>query len=68
MDHLRDLGQAAVAGAQAAIGRDGAGEEQHNAGPQALAAGGKEMLGGRLKNWMASADQGAKVGQQGIEV
>ena len=68
MDHLGDLGQAAMARAELTIRRHRPRQQQDDAGPQALAPGGKQMFSCRLQNWMTSADQTAQIGQQGIEV
>ena len=57
-----------MAGAEGAVGADGTRDQQHDSRPQALATGGEEVLGGRLKNRVACPDQGAKIGQQGVEV
>jgi hypothetical protein len=68
MNHLGDLGQAPLAGAQISAGIEGAGQQQDNAGAQALAAGSEEMLGCRLKDRMASTDQAAQIGKKSIEI
>jgi hypothetical protein len=41
VDHLGDLRQAPVAGAEFAVFVQGAGQQQHDAGPDPLAPGGK---------------------------
>jgi hypothetical protein len=55
-------------GGELTIGRHGPGQQQHDAGAQTFATGGEQMLGGRLEDRVASADQAAQVGQKGIEI
>ena len=68
MDHLGDLRQAPMAGAEGAIGSDGSRNQQHDAGTEPFATGGEEMLGCRLEDRVAGADHGPQIRKQGIEV
>ena len=68
VDHLGDLGQAAMARAQLTGWVHRPRQQQHDAGPQALAPSGEQVFCSCLQNRMTSADQTAQIGQQNIEV
>ena len=68
VDHLGDLRQAAMTRGQLTIGRQGAGNQQNNARPQALATSAEQVLGRGLKDRVSSADQAAQVTEQGLEI
>ena len=68
VDHFGDLGQAPVARAQLAIAGHSPGEQQHDAGAEALATGRKKVFGGGLEDGVTGPDQAAQIGQQGIQV
>ena len=68
VDHLSDLRQPPVPGRELALRADRPRDQEHDAGAQLLAAGTEQMLGGRLQDRMAGADQGAQISQEGIKV
>jgi hypothetical protein len=68
MDHLGDLGQAPMTRAQFAVRGNRPRQQQHDAGAETLASGGKQMFSGGLEDGMPGSDQAAQVGQQGIQI
>ena len=68
VNHLGDLGQAPMARTEFTIHGDRPGKQQHDAGAQPLAPRCKQVLGSGLKNRMASPNQAAQIGQQGIQI
>jgi len=66
VDHFGDLGQAPVTRSELAIGGKGPGDQQNDAGTQALPTGAEKVFGSRLQDWVTSTDQVAQVAEEGF--
>jgi hypothetical protein len=68
VNHFGDFRQPPMAGTEFTIGGNRPGNQQHQAWPQALTAGGEQVFSGGLEDWMTCADQTAQIRKKGIEV